>query len=179
MKKFSLILFAVFMLQFSIVSAVSAKSTLKVGETLEKGQVLTSDNGIYSLIMQNDGNLVLYKNFNNSTTSLWASGTAKFHADYIDPATGYYKSYYPEYLGFAKTLNFPVALGLQERGKGYTIWRFAPEDWAPRHYGKSNVPADLTGDILVVQDDGNAVVYNTKHADKGWYPVWATNTYGK
>lgn len=48
------------------------KDTLNPGETLEVGEYLMSKNGQYKLIMQSDGNLVLY---DNKDTVYWASNT--------------------------------------------------------------------------------------------------------
>ncbi|AEI39713.1 mannose-binding lectin [Paenibacillus mucilaginosus] len=65
MKKFTLLLLAVFMLQFSIVTAASAKNSLLPGEKLTAGQMLVSNNGRFALVMQTDGNLVLYQDGGN------------------------------------------------------------------------------------------------------------------
>lgn len=46
---------------------------LDAGQSLTKGRALTSDNGYYSLQMQSDGNLVLYRN--SPWRALWASNT--------------------------------------------------------------------------------------------------------
>ncbi|MUL65026.1 lectin [Mycobacterium sp. CBMA 234] len=45
--------------------------TLNKGEKLEVGQELTSNNGAYRLVLQDDGNLVLYV----GEQSVWATGT--------------------------------------------------------------------------------------------------------
>jgi nucleoid-associated protein YgaU len=45
--------------------------TLQKGEKLEVGQSLTSNNGAYRLVLQEDGNLVLY----TGEQSVWATGT--------------------------------------------------------------------------------------------------------
>lgn len=45
---------------------------LTVGQRLEKNQSLTSQNGVYTLILQEDGNLVIYTN----GRAIWSSGTA-------------------------------------------------------------------------------------------------------
>ncbi|MCB0125042.1 MAG: matrixin family metalloprotease [Caldilineaceae bacterium] len=47
-------------------------NTMLPGDELGREQMLRSNNGNYQLIMQNDGNLVLYK---NGTQALWASWT--------------------------------------------------------------------------------------------------------
>jgi len=46
------------------------------GEVLKPGTIITSKNGIYSLVYQGDGNLVLYKkDANGKNRALWASNT--------------------------------------------------------------------------------------------------------
>ena len=49
-----------------------ARDTLNPGETLRRGDNLTSSNGRYRLIMQHDGNLVLY---GGRRDPLWATNT--------------------------------------------------------------------------------------------------------
>ncbi len=51
----------------------SASNTLKSGKTLKAGERLVSNNGTYRLIMQTDGNLVLYKK--NTAKALWSTKT--------------------------------------------------------------------------------------------------------
>ncbi|WP_293064365.1 MULTISPECIES: hypothetical protein [unclassified Moorena] len=48
-----------------------AKTTLYPGEELKRGDFITSPNGQYKFIQQEDGNLVLY---NGSGLPLWANG---------------------------------------------------------------------------------------------------------
>ncbi len=48
-----------------------ARDTLGSGEMLYKGETLKSPNGQYQLILQNDGNLVLY----NGSKAIWSTGT--------------------------------------------------------------------------------------------------------
>lgn len=50
-------------------------STLSPEEILYRGDLLLSDNGDYQLILQGDGNLVLYSMVNDSQRPLWASKT--------------------------------------------------------------------------------------------------------
>ncbi|MEK3773880.1 hypothetical protein MHI48_05595 [Paenibacillus sp. FSL H7-0942] len=57
-------------------------------------------------------------------------------------------------------------------------WTSDNQAWANAWYGPGNVPENLVGDLLIMQNDGNLVLYNTKNIAKGWYPVWATNTGG-
>ncbi|MFC4913737.1 hypothetical protein [Actinomadura gamaensis] len=51
--------------------AAAARSVLKPGQTLKAGQALRSPNGRYKLVMQSDGNLVVYRGH----SSIWSSHT--------------------------------------------------------------------------------------------------------
>lgn len=51
-------------------------STLLVGESLEYGQSLTSENGRYRFLVQTDGNLVLVV-YDDNGVPYWASQTAR------------------------------------------------------------------------------------------------------
>jgi hypothetical protein len=53
---------------------------LLVNQKLNVGQVLASDNGLYYLILQQDGNLVVY---NNQDKALWAAGTSGKKSAYL------------------------------------------------------------------------------------------------
>lgn len=64
-------------LNYSVVS--TASDSLSPGQTLSGGQYLLSPNGRYELIMQGDGNLVLY----SPTTYLWATWTQNHPGDYL------------------------------------------------------------------------------------------------
>lgn len=46
-----------------------------IGRSLATGEVLRSPNRLYGLIMQGDGNLVLYADGQNLTTPVWATNT--------------------------------------------------------------------------------------------------------
>ena len=50
---------------------IDVRSCLKPGDVIENGQMLRSSNGKFTLCMQRDGNLVVYK----GSTPLWVSGT--------------------------------------------------------------------------------------------------------
>lgn len=165
LKKTALILMAIFMLQLADISAASAKSSLAVGESLTPGQMLSSPSGRFNLVMQNDGNLVLYKDAGNP---IWDTNTDDAEYKWRDPITGrvIYRS--PQLL----TLT-PNLLRVTDQFKDYTFWRADVQRWSNEHY-QGNVPAGLIGDTLVVQDDGNVVLYAT-----GKGPVWASNTNGR
>ncbi|WP_458118569.1 hypothetical protein [Paenibacillus sp. Z6-24] len=163
-SKLVLILLAVFMLQFNHVSAASAKSTLAQGETLAKGQMLSSPSGRFNLVMQNDGNLVLYR---DAGIPMWDSNTDDDVYKYYDPFLGREFQRYPE----ALTL-MGGTLRVTDPSKNIVFWTADTKGWSNAHY-QGNVPAGLFGDSLVVQDDGNVVLYAT-----GKGPVWASNTGG-
>jgi hypothetical protein len=62
------------MITFSLLDApAQAGSTLNQGESLSQGQSLQSDNGCFSLVMQTDGNFVLY---GNGGRAIWSTRTA-------------------------------------------------------------------------------------------------------
>ena len=48
---------------------------LRLGETLYSSEYLQSANGTYFLQLQNDGDLVLYGNYDGEATQVWSSGT--------------------------------------------------------------------------------------------------------
>lgn len=57
----------------SAVQAQGSDGTLRPGEELAQGESVVSPNGKYQLILQHDGNLVLYVTAND--TALWDSRT--------------------------------------------------------------------------------------------------------
>jgi hypothetical protein len=107
-------------------------NTLSPGQTLNVNEKLTSTSGAYTLIMQSDGNLVLYK----GSDALWASNTDHSDANHATmQADG----------------NFVVYDANQH------------PHWASNTDGKSSNP------YVILQDDGNLVIYYTA-------PAWATGT---
>lgn len=64
--------------------AEGARTALGPGDALESGQALHSANGRYTLVMQADGNLVLY----DRGTATWATGTGTLHARAVMQADG-------------------------------------------------------------------------------------------
>ncbi|MDO7904942.1 hypothetical protein Q5741_00775 [Paenibacillus sp. JX-17] len=164
-KKTVFILLAVFMLQLSVVSAAFAKNSLSIGESLSQGQMLSSNNGRFNLVMQTDGNLVLYKDAGNP---IWSTSTNGAAYVWRDPITGYTTRRSPQLLTLSAGL-----LRVTDQFKDFTFWRADTQGWSNAHY-QGNVPAGLIGDSLVVQDDGNVVLYSS-----GKGPVWASNTNGR
>lgn len=125
------------LIALSLMSSAYAGDTLRQDERLSRDQSLTSNNGCFRLIMQNDGNLVLY---NKADTPLWATGTTGKEVNFaIMQADGNFVLYGPD---------------------GHPVWAANPENVGP------------AGFRLVVQDDGNTVVYANDR------PTWVTNTGG-
>jgi hypothetical protein len=131
----------------SVVNAVYPPAT---GDTMNPGEALapwiTSANGLYTLVFQSDGNLVLYEN--GSTNALWASGTNISNGG-IGPGSG------------------PCIM--QEDGD-LVIYGTLPQ---PIGFGQvfSTGTGGHPGSRLVVQNDGNVVIYTPDGT-----ALWATNT---
>lgn len=62
--------------------------------------------------------------------------------------------------------------------QGTPYWTSDNKAWATAWYGADNVPVNLRGNVLIMQNDGNLVLYNNENPSAGWYPVWASNTGG-
>lgn len=122
------------LITFSLMSPAYAKDTLQQDERLSPGQSLTSNNGCFQLVMQNDGNLVLY---GKGGKAFWATGTTGKEVEFaIMQGDGNFVLYAPG---------------------GRPTWATNP----------GNVGS--AGFRLIVQDDGNAVVYANDR------PIWAVN----
>ncbi|MGH2827376.1 MAG: hypothetical protein ACRDKF_10445 [Actinomycetota bacterium] len=50
-------------------------NTLNAGQLLKPGERLESSNGEFALLMQEDGNLVLYRNPAAASSAYWSSDT--------------------------------------------------------------------------------------------------------
>jgi hypothetical protein len=123
------------------------KNILMAGETLEANQFIISSNGAYKLIMQGDGNLVLYSiagtNGKTSDAPTWASLT-------------FSKVNLPYYAKLQKNGNFEIF-----NNKGKSVW--ASNTWAMN-------PNDIYAVIL--QNDGNLVNYGIDQI-----PKWNSKRY--
>jgi hypothetical protein len=106
------------------------KDQLLPNESLSLNESLESPNSLYSLLYQDDGNLVLYRNKPGSASrqALWASNTSG------QPAG--------------------VCI-MQEDGNLVVYTPFGIPIWASATNGSSNINSRL-----IVQDDGNVVIYN-------------------
>lgn len=140
-------------------------AVLGSGDILANGAVLESDDGRLHLYMQPDGNLVLYCYGKSSAHPLWASGGA-------GRGPTYYARMHPS--GFLYIANHPPVDTVPAHGLGYAWYKphmprpgSSISKWRPdtRHPGA----------WLVVQDDGNVVIYRAGGAVPG-SAIWATNT---
>ena len=158
-------------------------TTLTSGETLTEGDYLESNGGQYKLIMQGDGNLVLYQEGN----ALWSSETGGNPGSYAimegegnlvvyDGSTATWNS---------STWGFPGAyLSLQEEGNlvvyqdGHPVW-----DWGSGFLGnelnqwKLEPGAYLLSpnheyELVMQSSDGNLVLYHDGQA------LWSSETGG-
>lgn len=116
------------------------------GEMMKVGESLTSSNGQYIFVYQNDGNLVIYSNITGKP--LWDSGT----------------------------VGTPLGTcGLRDDGS-LTIQYFmgsVPITPFSTHTGFTMLDpfGKKAGSLLVVENDGNVAIYNSENT-----AVWATNT---
>ena len=104
---------------------------LAVGDVMESGQEMISENGEYVVKVQSDGNLVLYK----GSDVLWASGT---HGDGREP--------------YKMTMQSDNHLVLFDADSKVI--------WAPDVYIGKDEHQWKEGGYAVLQDDGNLVVYD-------------------
>jgi lambda family phage minor tail protein L len=147
------------------------------------GESLTSSNGWYQLLMQRDGNLVVY---NKANDPVWNTGTgepskAVFQEDgnlvlyrYSDGKAIWNAGSYLQPTSFTPTANFPTGTGIILAGNTsaskLTIGQnlYSPNGWYR----------------LTMQNDGNLVLYSkgtifTGPPSQNYnIAVWSTDTYG-
>jgi hypothetical protein len=201
-KSFRVFLACLLILAFAVPATASAGylgDKLTIGQSMAKGDYLTSQDGRFSAIWQNDGNFVIYQN----GSSLWSSGTSnsgalsfKFEPQYGKPVMYKYGMKYQDVYQYGYRYGFNPATGKFEYYTGWgwdkvlmidtsvqvAAWSPNTTSWIPGHHG-SSLPANTTGDTLVMQSDGNLVLYNTTltndYYPNSWIPVWASNTGGR
>lgn len=157
MKKIALLLIAVFMIQLHFTSATFASGDrIRAGQALEHGAWLTSMNSKYQLSFSVYRVLRIEKT--RSDTILWSVDTNR--------------------VGNSLKLDFYSGKLVILRGNGDPLWYSDNAAWSNIHY-QGKPPANLRGDLMIMQDDGNLVLYNTTDLNQGWYPVWASNTGGQ
>ena len=133
------------------VTVTDERDVLLRGEELHAGQSLLSSNGMYCLIMQEDGNLVLYSRPSMPSrpyTGLWATNTG---------------------VPYGMT-NTPFRLMLTLAGDLSVFDSTGQHVWSTRTRRISGDPA-TGGHRLVLQNDRNLVLYN----DAG-LAIWGTKT---
>ena len=158
-------------------------STLNPGQVLQPGWYLESGNANYKLIMQGDGNLVLY----HGSQALWSTGTAGDNGATVSMQTDGNLVVY--YRGIAKwnsnTAGFSGAfLQLQDDSNlvvyhmGHPVW-----DWGAGYLGDQLIGWTLkpgayllSGDhryeLIMQASDGNLVLYHGSQA------LWSTGGAG-
>ncbi|WP_218920114.1 hypothetical protein [Chondromyces crocatus] len=166
--------------------------TLAPGQSLERGNSVRSSNGRYTFVMQDDGNLVLYA---PGSRALWATGTdGQAIRNAIMQQDGNLVLYdYANRPKWASNTNGQSGAYLVVQDDGnVVIYRPRVPIWASNTNQNSpqcNTPGILepgqslrrgaqvqTGNgtyRLVMQDDGNLVVYRRNGS-----AVWATGTNG-
>ncbi|WP_338551457.1 hypothetical protein [Paenibacillus sp. KS-LC4] len=178
-------------------SAGNLGDRITIGSSFAKGDYLTSQNGRFTAIWQNDGNFVVYQN----GSALWSSRTNNsgaisfkfeptgklvmykylsrpttvyqygYHYGF-NPATGKYEYYY----GWGYD-----TVWITDTTKLQDAWFTDTASWISKN-GRG-LPTNTTGDTLIMQNDGNLVLYNstltTINYPNSWIPVWASNTTGR
>src|SRR4051812_18752682 len=111
-------------------AAALAANTLGPGESIRKGEYRVSTNGKYELILQYDGNLVLYRL--SDRRALWATGTNS-----SSPAAS---------VSAVMQTDGNLVMYVNTTGFSTPIWA-------------SNTNQNGRSGVLVLQDDGNLVIY--------------------
>ncbi len=114
------------------------RSTLKKGDSLKRGERLSSPNLRYRLVLQDDGNLVLYR---QDAVDFWQWLWDTNSRAYVQFSAG---KNYPDVASVQLQQNGNLA-GLDSAGQSVWISDFLPKG----------------GETLQVQDDGNVVIYNS------------------
>lgn len=148
---------------FIFCSTTAPRSILRVGEQLQQGEALTSPNGAYRLVMQVDGNLVLYVSDNTvPANALWSTGTLRCGPHRFQVQTdgnlvtydGYSQpSWASNSLRQVKQLSCSCIYRLLSMSISFPFIK------------------NVEGAQLALQDDGNLVFYDNMNQ-----PVWASNT---
>jgi hypothetical protein len=168
----------------SVAAAVAGGNGLPGGSTLSPGQFIQSPSARYTLIMQTDGNLVLY----DQGYPLWASstwGNPGAHADMqSDGNLVVYSAPPTKPLWASGTWGNPgAALSMQNDGNAVIYTNQGQPLWATNTVNSSLLPGQSlsagrsmvspSGEFtLPMQVDGNLVLYHAGEV------LWASNTWG-
>ncbi|PWK07026.1 hypothetical protein [Tumebacillus permanentifrigoris] len=175
-------LLATSMLQIPAATSAFAADTLHPGQTLSNNGMLVSADGRFAFDMQSDGNLVLY----NSGNGLWSSHTNgawynpnPFYSPYTYDPNNWYSAQYTVWAQVLR-LDYNGHLYISDAGNTRSFWMADTNTWLNNAYPPPMIkPTGLVGDTLIMQSDGNCVLYDTVHSGGNWMPVWATNTGGR
>lgn len=132
--------------------------TMAPGEKMYKGQSRVSNNNRYELVLQTDGNLVLYTKVTDPpptlpverAVALWASHTDGRAVSYVVMQSDGNLVIYPP------AIPCPPRQRCDPFAMPRAIWASNSNGWP--------------GSNLIVQDDGNVVIYQQTT------PIWATDT---
>jgi hypothetical protein len=155
-------------------------STLGSGQTLQPGSRLESPNGAYRLVMQGDGNLVLYK----GSSALWSSATGAAGSRAVmqgdgnlvvySGSTAKWSSQTDQYTGATLSVQDDGNLVIYDNGRA--IWtRSTGYIGAFLKSGQTLMSGELARSDnksfrLIMQSDGNLVLY------KGSSALWSSAT---
>ncbi|MGQ8873443.1 hypothetical protein [Paenibacillus sp. TSA_86.1] len=202
-RSFRIFIACLLILAFAVPATASAGylgDKLLIGQSMQKEDYLLSQDGRFKAVWQNDGNFVIYQN----GSSIWSSNTHvnvvpqtfQFNQQYGRPIMyGYGWAYKDVYQYAYRYVYNPVTFRYEYVGswgwdkvwgldtsKVVAVWSMNTEAWIPGHHG-SGLPVNTTGDTLIMQSDGNLVLYNTtltnQYYPNSWIPVWASNTGGR
>ncbi|MEK4365826.1 hypothetical protein MKX68_25630 [Paenibacillus sp. FSL M8-0212] len=147
----------IFLIPFSPVTSASGDRLIYDTMYNVAGRGLVSDNNRFSFQFDNWGDAQLWDV--KTRTMLWNSKTKDMRIHKLQIR------YFSGKLEISDPQNTPY-------------WTSDNLAWAKAWYGADNVPANLRGNVLIMQNDGNLVLYNNENPAMGWYPVWASNTGG-
>jgi hypothetical protein len=206
-RQAALALFVTLAVLGSTRSALALGNQLDTDQVLGPGESLATDDGRYQLIMQSDGNLVLYDTSVSPWNPQWNSGTATKDTSFaVMQGDGNLVVYRisdgkptwssgtwgrgPSFLVLSCPPSTRPPMSIITNETYVETWSFSPGPPAPPqrpgptqsdglHSGQVLVPgASITSDdghsLLVMQGDGNLVLYDT--SANPWRPLWASNT---
>lgn len=168
----------------------TACGTLKAGQAFVVDQNIRSCNGLYSIIFQSDGNLVVYK---ANVGALWASGTyGNLGAKAYLQSDGNLVIYRADGAALFQTKtngNASDELVMQDDGNAVIYSSDNRALWNSATYGRTRACSNLLGGTalhagesqwscngryqLIEQTDGNLVLYQV-----GGGALWSAGTYG-
>ncbi len=178
----------------AVAQRVAARSPyITNGTILTNGATRTSANGAYTLALQNDGNLVLYRNASTGRRAIWASDTRGFNAVRLvmqrDGNLVMLKGTKPIWATNSAGAGQSAYLAVQNDGNLVVYYRSAGQlkwYWGraferqfiwPGHFMRSGVVLDSRNRLfrLAMQRDGNLVL--TRLSDRK--VLWHSRTAGR